>query len=86
MAAAGRQFHNLGSFPITSSQVVRKKGRHVSVLHPYHRTAMAAVVEEEEEEGAAERNGGRAADGNGGPSRTATAKTAMGVPHPALGG
>jgi hypothetical protein len=30
MAAAGRQLHNLGSFPITSSQVAWKKGRYVS--------------------------------------------------------
>ncbi len=47
---------------------------------------MAAAVEEEEEEGAADRDGDCVAGGDGGPLRTATAKTAMGAPHPALGG
>jgi hypothetical protein len=46
--------------------------------------ATAAAVEEEEEEGAANGDGNRVADGD--PSRAATAKMVMGVPHPALGG
>ncbi len=33
MAAAGGQLHNLGSFPVTTSQELVKEGRHMSALH-----------------------------------------------------
>jgi hypothetical protein len=32
MAAAGGQPHNLGSFPVTTSQELVKEGRHMSAL------------------------------------------------------
>ena len=32
VAAAGGQFHNLGSFPVTTPQEFMREGRHVSAL------------------------------------------------------
>jgi hypothetical protein len=32
MAAAGEQFHNLGSFPVTTLQEFVREGRHMLVL------------------------------------------------------
>ncbi len=46
MAAAGGQLHNLGSFPVTTSQEFVKEGRHVSALHLQLRTAMKNGVDQ----------------------------------------
>ncbi len=48
MAAAGGQLHNLGSFPITTSQEFVKEGRHVSALQLQLGTAMKNRVDKSE--------------------------------------